>query len=86
METKRALETTGTVDEHGRLHLREPLAVSVPQTVRVLLLFSDPDTEEAIPESDWWRAAGRNPAFDFLHDPAEDLYTQDDGTPFKDEA
>lgn len=32
-------------------------------------------------EQQWLRAAVTNPAFDFLHDPAEDIYTPSDGKP-----
>ena len=33
-------------------------------------------------EKGWLRAAGQNPAFDFLKDPSEDRYTLRDGKPF----
>ena len=33
-------------------------------------------------EKEWLRAAGQNPAFDFLKDPLEDRYTLRDGKPF----
>lgn len=36
------------------------------------------DTEEA-----WLRAAASSDAFAFLADPAEDIYTLDDGEPFR---
>lgn len=36
-------------------------------------------------EKEWLRAAGQNPAFDFLKDPAEDRYTLRDGKPFRDQ-
>lgn len=35
-------------------------------------------------EFEWLKAAARNPAFDFLKDPEEDIYTLDDGKPFSD--
>jgi hypothetical protein len=47
----------------------------------LLLMADDVD----IDEREWLRAAARNPAFDFLNDPAEDIYTRDDGQPFRDE-
>jgi hypothetical protein len=34
-------------------------------------------------EAEWLYAAARNPAFAFLHEPQEDIYTLDDGQPFK---
>ncbi len=79
--TMRAVEVTGSIDEHGHLHLDQPLTLIGPSRVRILLL-----TEEgSITESEWLRAASRNAAFDFLKDPAEDIYTIADGEPFRDE-
>lgn len=37
-----------------------------------------------IDESEWLRSAASNPAFDFLEDPEEDIYTLADGKPFND--
>lgn len=82
--TQRAIETTGVLDEAGRLHLDAPLEETVSQAVRVILLFEE--DEEDIGERAWLRAVSRNPAFDFLRDPAEDLYTTEDGTPFEEGA
>ena len=81
---QRAIETTGVVDEAGRLHLDEPLDGAASRAVRVLVLF-DVDDEE-MGEQAWLRAAGRNPAFEFLNDPEEDLYTAEDGAPLKEES
>lgn len=39
--------------------------------------------DEEIDEEEWLYAATRNPAFDFLKDPEEDIYTLADGRPFK---
>lgn len=35
-------------------------------------------------EYEWLKAAARSPAFDFLKDPEEDIYTLADGKPFHD--
>lgn len=75
----RAIEATGSVDECGRLCLDEPL-VRVAGRVRVLILY-----EEEMSERDWLRAASSSPAFDFLKDPAEDIYSRADGKPFRDD-
>lgn len=75
----RAIELTGTIDKQGNLHLDEPVFQVGPGRVRVLLLSSE-DAEAD--ESEWLRAAANNPAFDFLHDPAEDIYNRDDGKAF----
>jgi hypothetical protein len=36
-------------------------------------------------EAEWLKAAASNPAFDYLKDAAEDIYTLDDGKPFDDQ-
>lgn len=73
-----AIETTGTVDEHGQLYLREPLRIAASD-VRVLLLLP---TDEEPGDCDWLSAQAQNPAFDFLRDKAENIYTATDGIPF----
>lgn len=35
-------------------------------------------------EQNWLRLASHNPAFAFLHEPSEDIYTLEDGEPFHD--
>lgn len=77
----RALEVAGTVDEHHQLHLDTPLPIAGPSRVRVIVLLAD-DTE--VDEREWLHLAGKNPAFDFLREPKEDIYTLDDGEPFRD--
>jgi hypothetical protein len=76
--TLRAIETTGTVDERRQLHLDEPLPVGSSGKVRVIVLISEEDAED----SEWLRAAATNPAFEFLGDAEEDVYTLDDERPF----
>jgi hypothetical protein len=45
-------------------------------------LISD---ETDIDEKEWLQAAASNPAFDFLKEPEEDIYTLTDGKPFYDQ-
>ena len=78
---QQVFSTTGTIDSQGRLHVDVALPVSGPSQVQVLVLFPD-DVE--IGEHAWLRAAAANPAFDFLHDTEEDIYTPADGKPFHD--
>lgn len=80
--TMRAIEVTGTIDEQGQLYLDQPLTMAGPGRVRVILLFPEKDDIE---EREWLRAAACNPAFDFLKDTGEDIYTLADGKPFHDE-
>jgi hypothetical protein len=41
--------------------------------------------EVDIDEKAWFQAAASNPAFDFLKDPEEDIYTIADGKTFDDQ-
>jgi hypothetical protein len=77
----RAIEASGTIDEDRKLHLDEPLPIAGPSRVRVIILVPEDDD---IDEQQWLRSAAANPAFDFLRDPAEDVYTAADGQPFDD--
>lgn len=73
------VEIGGTVDEQGQLHLDAPMLSINPGRVRVILVPEQDD----IDEQDWLRAAARSQVFDFLDDPAEDIYTAKDGKPFR---
>ena len=75
-----AVELTGTIDEHNQLHLDTKLPITGLKRVRVIVLATD---EDEITEDEWLKAAAKNPAFQFLHDAAEDIYTLDDGKPFE---
>jgi hypothetical protein len=75
----RAIEVEGSIDEHRNLQLDSPVDVPCPSRVRVLILIPEEDEPS---ESEWLRSASSNPAFAFLHDPEEDLYTLADGVPF----
>jgi len=77
-----AIEMTGTVDEHSQLELDGSLPIVGPKRVRVIVLSL---REDEIDETAWLRAASSNPAFAFLNDPEEDIYTLNDGKPFHDE-
>jgi hypothetical protein len=74
-----ALETTGTIDAQRRLQLDEALPVAGPVRVRVIVLY--PSNEEW-DETEWLKAAAHNPAFAYLNDPEEDIYSLTDGEPF----
>jgi hypothetical protein len=78
---QRAVEATGTIDKDHRLVLDEPLPIDGPSRVKVIVLVPD-DAE--LDEKLWLQAARSNPAFEFLTDPAEDIYTAADGKPFGD--
>ena len=77
-----AIEMTGTVDEHSQLKLDGSLPFSGPKRVRVIILSP---LDDEIDEISWLKAASRNPAFTFLADKEEDIYSINDGQPFHDE-
>lgn len=79
--TMTAIETTGIVDDQHRLRLDEALPVPGPMRVRVIVLYPLADEWD---ENEWLRAAARNPAFQDLAAPEEDIYSLEDGEPFRD--
>jgi len=81
--TMTAIETTGTVGEDRRLKLDEALPVPGPMRVRVIVLYPLAD---GLDDDEWLRAASRNPAFQDLDAPEEDIYSLEDGVPFRDQA
>ncbi len=81
-KTMTAVELTGTVDENRHLQLDDELPFSGPVRVRVLIL--SPMSEDS-DETTWLYSASHNPAFAYLNDAEEDLYSLDDGAPFQDE-
>ena len=79
--TMKAIETTGIIDEQHRLVLDETLPIAEKSKVRVIILLPE---ESDIAETEWLKTAASNPAFDFLKEPEEDIYTREDGKPFYD--
>ena len=84
----RAIEVKGNVDRNRQLHLDEPLPIAGPSSVRIIVLFpgehgGEEPREPKLDEDEWLRAAANNPAFDFLSNPAEDIYRPTDGKPFQ---
>jgi hypothetical protein len=77
-----AIETTGIVDAQHQLRLDEPLPISGPSRVRVIILVREAGDIE---ENAWTKASVTSPAFDFLKDAAEDIYSRADGKPFHDQ-
>ncbi len=77
----RAFEISATVDAQHHLVLDNILPIRGPKKVRVFILV--PDEEADIDETEWLHAAAKNPSYDFLNDPEEDIYTMNDGKPFE---
>jgi hypothetical protein len=78
----RAIEIISKTDKTGHLKLDYKLNKS-EKNVRVLILLDD-DNYEQEEEKLWMDSISKNPAFDFLNDPAEDIYSLKDGEPFND--
>lgn len=79
---EKAIELTATIDARRQLVLDETIPVVGPVRVRVIILLPE---EIDINEKEWLRVANTNPAFDFLKESAEDIYTPADGRPFHDQ-
>ena len=77
--TMTAIEMTGRVDEHRQLQLDGLLPTPGPMRVRVIVLYPLNDEGD---ETEC--CAAHSPAFDFLNDPEEDIYSLTDGRPFDD--
>ena len=80
--TLTAIEMTGTVDEQHHLRLDGELPIPGPTRVRGIVLCPLADEWN---ETKWLQAAARNPAFHYLKDAREDIYTATDGEPFRDQ-
>ena len=70
--TAREAEAQGLTEDH------------VEQQVREIRKGVYPSGDEW-DETEWLRAAARNPAFDLLSNPEEDIYSLEDGRPFYDQ-
>ena len=75
-----AIETTGTIEQNGKIVIDETFSVDAPTSVRVIVLF--PEAED-VQDSEWMKAASNNEVFDFLNDAEEDIYSLTDGKPLE---
>lgn len=80
MKEMRAIETTGRVIDARYIETTIPIPVG--QRVR-LVIFLPSGADDGMAEADWVATAAKNPLFDFLANPAEDMYTLDDGEPIE---
>ncbi len=80
--TLAAIELSGTINENHQIQLDEPLPIEASKRVRVIVLYSAGDD---FSEKEWLQATTTNSAFAFLDNPAEDIYTLEDGKPLPDE-
>ena len=75
-----ALEMNAQIDGKGQLVIEKPLLTALNKHVKIIVLFDQ--EEDEFDETTWLRSVSVNPAFDFLKDEAEDIYTINDGEPF----
>lgn len=78
----KAIEINTKTDKYGHLKLNFPLNKK-ERNVRVIILvdeISDDEDEEKL----WLNAVSSNPAFDFLNEPSENIYSLTDGEPLND--
>lgn len=76
----KAIETTGRIEKSGMVKLDSPIDLRNKQKVRVIILYNE---EEDITEKLWLSSMSANPAFEFLKDEKEDIYSIVDGKPIK---
>ena len=78
----RAIEINSKPDKKGHLKIDYKLNKS-DSPVRVLILLDEdiPDLEE---EKLWINSISNNPAFNFLNESVEDVYSLEDGEPIND--
>ncbi|MCK9462261.1 MAG: antitoxin family protein [Proteobacteria bacterium] len=79
-------ETIDAIYENGVLRPLHKLSMTEGQRIRIVLerASKDEPSDADESESEWLRAVSRNPAFAFLSDPEEDIYTFEDGAPLDD--
>jgi hypothetical protein len=74
----KAIEITSKTDKFG--HLKIDYQINKPErNVRVLILLEDEYEQEE--EKLWMNSISKNHSFDFLNEPAEDVYSLKDGEP-----
>lgn len=78
----KAIEIKSRTDKTGHLKINYKLDKS-ESNVRILILL-DEDSSDQEEEKLWMNSISKNPAFDFLNDPMEDIYSLKDGEPFND--
>jgi hypothetical protein len=78
----RAIEISANTDQSGHLKI-DYMLNKADRNVRVLILLED-DIYEQEEEKLWMNTISTNPTFDFLNDPAEDIYSLKDGEQLND--
>jgi len=78
----KSIEINTKTDKEGHLKINYPLNKK-DKKVRVFILL-DEQNDDIDEEKKWLNSIQSNPAFDFLKEPSENIYTLTDGEPFND--
>lgn len=78
----KAIEINSKTDQSGRLKLDCHIGKS-EKNVRILIPLEE-DAYEQEEEKLWMDSVSKNPAFKFLNEPEEDIYSLKDGEPLND--
>jgi hypothetical protein len=78
----KAIEISTKTDINGHLKINYPLN-NRDRNVRIIILV-DEMNDDLNEEKLWLRTISSNPAFDFLKDTCENIYSLTDGEPFND--
>jgi hypothetical protein len=82
LEIMRAIEISTKTDKYGHLKINYPLN-NRDSNVRIIILVDEMDND-VNEEKLWMKSISSNPAFDFLKDTSENIYSLTDGEPFDD--
>ena len=74
-----AIEINTRTDNTGRLRIDVPIKKR-NKSVRIIILVGE-NEDNIEDEKTWLYANSKNPSFDFLHEPEEDVYSLKDGEP-----
>jgi len=78
----KAIEIRTKTDKHGHLRINYPLN-NRDSNVRIIILV-DENSDDVNEEELWMKTISTNPAFDFLKDTSENIYSLTDGEPWDD--
>ena len=76
----KAIEINSKTDKNGHLSIEYKLD-KFGKKVRIIILLEE-ELTETDDEKIWMNSISNNPAFDFLKDSEEDIYTLNDAEPF----
>lgn len=71
-----AFEVSGHIDKRGKLKISSDIPLKSGE-VKVIIMYCE-EADERL----WLQSIARNPTFDFLNEPDEDIYSPADGKPF----